>query len=86
MYKVILHPRIYKFLKRLPRERAVFIQRQLEKLATNPFKTALDIKRMKTTKRSWRLRIGKIRIVYEILKRKKIIWVAKIKFRGDIYK
>lgn len=85
MYKVVIHPRAYKFIKRLPERQAILLQRKLEKLGFNPFQSRLDVKRMKLTKRSWRLRLGKIRVIYEVLEKEKAIWVAKIKFRGDIY-
>lgn len=86
MFKIIFQPQTYKFLKRLPCKQAILILKRLEEMAQDPFKSRLDIRRMKATARSWRLRLGKIRVVYEILGKERIIWINKIKFRGDVYR
>ena len=89
VFELLYHPRALKFLKKIPKKDAVNILEKLEKLATNPnpstVVTNLDIKRLATTQKSFRLRVGKIRVVYEIEEQSKIIYIQDIDFRGNIY-
>lgn len=48
----------------------------------------LDIKRLKGQKISkefYRLRIGDLRIIFEIIEKDKIIKISKVDYRGNIY-
>jgi mRNA interferase RelE/StbE len=85
MFRVFYHPRAYKFLKKLPENQTRQITAKIDKLEHNPFSKEADIKKLATTKRSWRLRIGNIRVVYEVVSDKKIIYINDIDFRGNIY-
>ena len=47
---------------------------------------SLDIVKLKGEKNTYRVRKGKLRIVYEVIWVQKIILIHRVDFRGDIYK
>ncbi|MFZ2410611.1 MAG: type II toxin-antitoxin system RelE/ParE family toxin [Candidatus Methanoperedens sp.] len=47
---------------------------------------SLDIAKMKGEKNTYRIRKGKLRIVYEVIWEQKLILIHKVDFRGDAYK
>lgn len=51
-----------------------------------PFSLNLDIKKLINISGFYRLRIGKIRIIFEIIQKKKEIWIRKIGYRANIYR
>jgi len=55
-------------------------------LLDSPFSTNLDIKKMVESTNFYRLRIGKVRIIFEILNKEKEVWIRKIGYRGGIYR
>ncbi|ARE81381.1 type II toxin-antitoxin system RelE family toxin [Campylobacter helveticus] len=59
----------------------------LEILAQNPYENAFDIKKLQGKDKHYRLRLGKYRILYELMEnRLLIIYVYRADSRGDIYK
>lgn len=84
-FKLLYHPRSLKFLKKIPKREAANILEKLEQLAGDPNTRNLDITKLATTQKSFRLRTGKIRVVYEIDQSSKIIYIQDIDFRGNIY-
>lgn len=84
-FSLLYHPRSLKFLKKISKKEAANLIEKLEILAKNPKTENLDIKKLATTNKSFRLRVGKIRIIYEIDQNKKIIYVQDVDFRGNIY-
>ena len=58
----------------------------IEILQYNPYSENLDIKKLKGEKSSYRLRIGKYRILYEVNDKEIIIYFFSAGSRGDIYK
>lgn len=85
MYQLVYHPRIDKFFKKIPLKEAQKVLIRLRELADDPFSDTLDIKKLTTTSPAYRLRVGKIRIVYEVEAVKKYIFIQDIGFRGSIY-
>ncbi|MBM3282984.1 hypothetical protein FJY90_01895 [Candidatus Gottesmanbacteria bacterium] len=55
-------------------------------LLNSPFSTNLDIKKIVESTNFYRLRIGKVRIIFEILNKEKEVWIRKIGYRGGIYR
>ncbi len=47
---------------------------------------SLDIAKMKGEKNTYRIRKGKLRIVYEVIWEQKLILIHRVDFRGDAYK
>ncbi|MBU4373273.1 MAG: type II toxin-antitoxin system RelE/ParE family toxin [Euryarchaeota archaeon] len=47
---------------------------------------SLDIAKIKGEKNTYRIRKGKLRIVYEVIWEQKLILIHRVDFRGDAYK
>lgn len=58
----------------------------LEQIAQNPFDNTLDIKKLQGESHKYRLRIGKYRLLYEIIESQILIYAYKAQSRGDVYK
>jgi len=58
---------------------------KIEILDKNPLSKELDVKKLATSKRSFRLRIGNFRVIFEVDFEKKIIYIHEVGFRGSIY-
>lgn len=84
MYQVFFTKKSEKELDQLS---STDINRSLEKikLLSNPFSRRLDIKKMVNTVGFYRLRIGKVRVIFEIDEKRKEVWIRKIAYRGSIY-
>jgi len=81
--KLLFHPRTHKFLRKLNKKEAIELFQKIEELSKDPFSNQLDIKKLTTTKRTYRMRIGQKRVVYEIMDN--VIYIQDIDFRGNIY-
>lgn len=55
------------------------------KLGENPLDRTLDVKKLKGTKSSFRLRVGDVRAIFELDTKRKEIFVWEVGYRGDIY-
>ena len=81
-YKVILHPSAAKFLKKLPNIHANRIKKKLMAASEDPyiyFEHLEDID-------FYKLRVGKFRIIVDIIDSRHLIKVYLIGKRDDIYK
>lgn len=81
MYKAIIRPRAEKNFAHLPKKLQENVAKKLLELEQNPFQGRLDIRKLAGTKKSYRLRVGEIRIIYELDTKTKIILVGDIDFR-----
>lgn len=81
MYSLLLRPRAKKHLTKIPKKLQQKVTTALRKLRENPFDPSLDIKKLVGTKRSYRLRIGELRVLYEMETNLKQIFVVDIDFR-----
>ncbi len=87
MYNIIIHKKATKFLNTRNSAEKTIIKTKLEFLKEDPFGHAqLDIKKMMGYENVFRLRIGKIRIIYQVLNDELLILVISAGARGDIYK
>jgi len=84
-FKLIYHPRAVKRLTTFPRNDKKQVMEKLALLKDNPQNSNLDIRKMVNTKSSYRIRIGKIRAIYQIDFDKNIIYMYDIDYRGNIY-
>jgi len=76
--------KIIKFINSLDKKTRERLKKRLEDLKMNPFKTSNDVKKLKGYKENcYRLRMGKIRIIYIINNNK--IEIIDIDYRGNIY-
>lgn len=92
MFKIFFTKKAEKELDRLS---SIDINRILEKLpslssffvpesATQT--TSLDIKKMSGVSGFYRLRLGKTRVIFEVIIKKEVIWIRKIGYRKDVYR
>lgn len=84
MYRLLFHPRTEKQLKKLPPSWQKRILARVEELAENPF-AKFDVKKLAQTERSYRLRLGGMRIIYEIDQETQTLYLQEINFRGQVY-
>lgn len=85
MIEIKYHPRAIKFLRKISQRESGKIIDAIGLLPGSPISGKLDIKKLVNTKRSFRLRIGEIRVVYEYDPELKIVYIHEIDFRGNIY-
>jgi len=85
MYKILITSKAEKQLNRLTREDARRITKEILKLSS-PLRRNLDVKKITGQKDFYRLRAGRIRVIFEVNKRRKEIWIRKVGYRGGIYK
>ncbi|QBK26901.1 type II toxin-antitoxin system RelE/ParE family toxin [Ureibacillus thermophilus] len=76
-----------KNIKKLDRVTQERIKKSLLQLSESPFDfTKQDIKKLAGYTNSYRLRVGKYRILYTIMEHEIVIFVFNVDSRGDIYK
>lgn len=87
MYLLKIHKDALKFLKSRSISERKIIKTKLNLLTENPFThPRLDIKKMKGVEGVFRLRTGKIRIIYQVKESDLLILVIAAGVRGNIYK
>lgn len=87
MYTILLSKKVIKFIKSLPVKQQKIVKSKLELLRTDPFyHPHLDLKKMKSKHELYRLRIGRIRFIFEVSREDVVILVFAGGMRGDIYK
>lgn len=84
-YKIFFTKKAEKDLNKLAKIDAKSTVEKIAKI-TLPFPPELDIKKIPAVPRFYRLRIRKIRAIFELDKDKKEIWIRKIKYRGGVYR
>ena len=86
-YQLKLHKSVIKFLKSAPPKTRQRIVDKLNLLQENPLThPQLDIKAMQGLPDTYRLRIGPLRIIFQIQQDKLIIYLLTIGSRGHVYK
>ena len=82
MYEIVLKKPAIRFLKKLSKYERQIIIKKIKDLKQNP---RLGKPLMAGLSRLWSLRIGKHRLVYQIIENKLIIYVLNIEHRKNIY-
>lgn len=85
MYKLKTSKAFDKFLDK-HRDLSSTIIAKLELIAQNPYNTTLDIAKLQGYENHYRLRVGKYRILYEILEQEILIYAYDADSRGGVYK
>lgn len=83
--EILYHPRAMKFLRKISKREAKIIIDHIGKLNAYPHLIGLDVKKLTHTKQSYRMRVGNIRVIFEIHILDKTIYIHDIDFRGNIY-
>ncbi len=87
MYKIILKTQAEKFfLKKLDKNTQSKISSKIDQLAHDPFSPNTNLGKLKEMEHGYRLRVGNIRIVYEVNTSSQTITVWKIDWRASVYK
>ncbi len=74
----------HKFITSLPEKERRTIKRAVSRLIASDDISSLDIKRLAPHPNEFRLRVGKIRILFRA--GKDMLFIFKAGFRGDVYK
>ena len=82
-YAVSIRRSAQKELERIPAPSYEKIEERMLALGTNPRPTGC--KMLKGAEKSWRIRIGNYRLVYEIDDTARAVTVIKIAHRSDVY-
>jgi mRNA interferase RelE/StbE len=82
-YKVVFRPSVEKDLAALPKATARRALARIEKLAENPFASAI---KLSGAEKLYRVRVGDYRIVYEIDAASKLIVIHYVRHRRDVYR
>lgn len=85
MSKILFTKNSKKELNKLTKNDALAILKKINQLKI-PLPSFLNIKKLLSTKSSYRVRIGKMRVIFEIEQKTQIIWIRKIGYRKDVYK
>ena len=85
-YEVVVHPKAVKRLNRLPDDARELIKARLRDLSKEFGKpgSKLDVRKLRSEKELFRLRIGDYRVVFEFAD--EVIWVARISHRREAYR
>jgi mRNA interferase RelE/StbE len=83
-WTVVVEAAARKILRRLPEKTRERLLRALILLEADPF--AGDVKKLAGMERTWRLRVGEYRIVYEVDNGRLIVLVVRIADRRDAYR
>ena len=89
MYSIEIKGRVFKFLLSLQNSKEILSKIEKLKYFKSNRKIKLDIKKMQNQKKSreiYRMRIGDIRIIFEIFKDKNLVYIKEANFRGKVYK
>lgn len=84
MFEVRLSRRARRYYERVSADTAVRLDRAFGSLEANPF-GAGDIKPLRGIPGTYRLRVGDLRIVYEVDRQARVINILNILPRGDAY-
>jgi len=86
-YKVIAHRRVLKFISELKDENLKsMVKDALTKLENYPIiLREMDVEKIKGLERTFRIRIGKHRIIFHVEKTEKTIYVTHAEARKKVY-
>ncbi|MEA3355562.1 MAG: type II toxin-antitoxin system RelE/ParE family toxin [Patescibacteria group bacterium] len=86
MYKIVLHKRAKKQLRKLPRADQIKITKTIKKLAINPLNFELNVKAYKKESKTYRVRKGNLRIIYYFNQKTHTIFIDYLGHRGNMYR
>jgi|SaaInlV_200m_DNA_2_1039689.scaffolds.fasta_scaffold62764_2 mRNA interferase RelE/StbE len=86
MYQVVALHKVDKKIYKLQQKDKKKVFKLFSKLEINPLSRKLNIKKIKDSEKTFRIRIGKIRIIYTIISQKKQVIITDIGYRGSMYR
>ena len=85
MLVILYHPRAVRFLEKVSDRQKLSILSKIEVVANDFHSMSVDVKKLANTKRSYRLRVGGIRVIFEVDLKDNALYVHEIDFWGNIY-
>jgi mRNA interferase RelE/StbE len=70
----------------IPRRIATAVLRRVDDIALDPFATRPNVERLKAMKNAFRLRLGDWRVVYTVDPTARVLLVAAVKHRKEVYR
>lgn len=86
MYRVVVYPQAKKGLRKFTPEEQRRVVKKLRSVAGDPFGSHINATKMKEYAGGFRLRVGKLRVIYTLDTKAKIMIVWKISPRGSAYR
>ena len=80
-YRVELAPAAQRDLRRLPRDIQVRVVMPIQALSENPRPTG--VRKLRGEERTWRIRVGPYRVVYDIYEDRALVVILKIARRSE---
>lgn len=73
-----------KDIRQLPRQEVAHVVEAVGQLADNPFPHGSQ--KLSGSERSYRIRVGDYRIVYEVLNEARVVEIQRVRHRKDVYR
>ncbi|HLA87642.1 MAG TPA: type II toxin-antitoxin system RelE/ParE family toxin [Anaerolineales bacterium] len=83
-YRIEWKNSAYKELQKLPRQMITRIIAAVAGLSNDPYPSG--VKKLIGSERSYRIRVGDYRVIYEIIENKLIIEIVRVRHRKDVYR
>ena len=83
-YRIEWKNSAYKELQKLPRPTIVKVVAAISDLSNDPYPSG--VKKIIGSERSYRIRVGDYRVIYEIVEDKLIIEIVRVRHRKDVYR
>ena len=80
-YRVELAPAAQRHLRRLPREAQARLATPIQALAENP--RPVGVRKLRGEERTWRIRIGPYRVVYDVFDDRALVIILKVVRRTE---
>jgi mRNA interferase RelE/StbE len=84
LFKIVPKGSLEHDLRKIDRQHMARILEAIESLAENPF--PVQIRKMKGSESSYRLRAGDYRVIYQVDTANKVVTVYHVRHRKDAYK
>ena len=84
MYEVLLESQAEKDLKGLEPELFDRVIREIRSLVQNP--RPPGCRKLRGSRRDWRIRVGEYRVLYEIVDRSQVVRVLRVRHRREAYR
>lgn len=83
-YQIEIKPSASKELEKLPRQMVIRVVAAIRELADNPYPSG--VKKLSGFDRTFRIRVGDYRVLYDIYENRLVIEIIRIRHRKDIYR
>jgi len=83
-YQIEIKPSASKELEKLPRQMVIRVVAAIRELADNPYPSG--VKKLSGFDRTFRIRVGDFRVLYDIYENRLVIEIIRIRHRKDVYR